>query len=145
MREKQGADGSYSGMEAGAVLQGMEPTQSFPIQAEPVQAMPMPVVQPSYAMAQPVNQASGVSFPGLPTIGGGGGNILQQTVAAPMMNTSQYLSAQPQTASMNMAAPYGNYTTQSQYLPAQPSMYSQPQLGMTTNLSQFQPNVVQYR
>jgi len=116
-------DGIPDGLQAPATLQ---PTQSFPVQqVELAQTVPV-----TTAVA-PVTQASGVTFPGLPTIGAT--NVLQQTVAAP--STAQYIM-QPQAASMTATMPYGNYTTGSTYITA-PSAYSQ--LGVTSTVQQQYP------
>lgn len=105
----------------------LQPTQSFPVQVELAQTTA--VVAPG-----------AVSFPGLPTLGGGQSVLLQQPSTTLPATTVTYSA--PQATSMVMTQPYGNYTTQSQYLAA-PAAYSQvaqpvySQLGMTTPLTQY--------
>jgi len=105
----------------------LQPTQSFPVQVE---------LAKTTAVAAP----GAVSFPGLPTLGGGQSVLLQQPSTVLPATTMTYSA--PQATSMVMTQPYGNYTTQSQYLAA-PAAYSQvaqpvySQLGVTTSLTQY--------
>jgi len=92
------------------VVVPLQPTTSFPLQV----GVPTTTV--------PATAPSGVSFPGMPTIG-----------------TSMYTG---QAASNYMTTvPYGNYASPSAYVSA-PSAYSQ-QLGMTTSI-QAMPGASQY-
>jgi len=135
------ADMVYTGADAvQAPVNPMQPTmQSFPVQVElaaPVYAAPAAQAAP----VVPLAAAGGISFPGLPTIGGGSTLLQQQqqrqtfgaqpqaaSMTLQQQAAPQYFAAQPQAASMNATMPYGNYSSQSAYVSA-PTRQSQPRM-----------------
>lgn len=131
-------DGIPDAMEAPAPLVQMQPTPSFPMVAA---GIPPVVTAPS-----------GVSFPGMPTLGGS--TYMQNTsmvVPQAQAYTQSYTMA-PQTASMTIGS-YANTAQTASYTLAAPS-YGTPstyvsapytqQLGMTTSLQPIQETGIRY-
>jgi len=127
----------------------LEPTDSFPIQVELPALTALPALVPLQTVVQTSASPSMVSFPGMPTLGGavpslgGPGSFVPASMS--------YQIAAPQTASMNVGLPYGNYGNTSTFVSApsaytQPGAYTQPmtQLGQTTNLPALQTTFPQY-
>jgi len=126
------------------VVPALEPTPSFPMQQVemmpalvPMGGMQMQAMAPA---STPVTAPSGISFPGMPTIGANGMpvQVVQQVQAGSMYQ--QY--AMPQVQSMNTTTlPYGQYASPSTYVTA-PAAYNQ--LGMTGPLTSVPMAASQY-
>jgi len=113
----------FNGARPQEVVPALEPTPSFPMQQvemmpalAPIQGMQVQALAPA---SMPATAPSGISFPGMPTIGVNGMPVQQVQAGSMYMNTT---------------LPYGQYASPSTYVAA-PAAYNQMGLGVTGPLT----------